>query len=174
MKRHIQYFLYVCCGLLLLPVGSCFAADSLEVCQLKAAFIYNFTLFVTWPQSHHNLRMCVLGESSFLQQLQAYEGRKVNGAILSVEPTLTAYEARGCQVLVIGSSEQEQLGHIKKILEGAPVLTVAESGNFSTDSVHILLTKQNDRIAFDINQTAATASGLGLSFKLLKLARKVY
>jgi len=54
------------------------------------------------------------------------------------------------------------------------VLTITEAGNFNPDAVHILLIKHNDRMVFDINRTAATAAGLSLSFKLLKLARNVY
>lgn len=151
-----------------------YAASVAEESELKAAFVYNFTLFTTWPQTSRNLRMCILGNVSYATQMETYNNRNVYGATVLVEPVQSANEARNCQVLIIGVSEHEQLGNINKALKGAPVLTVTESGNFNPDAVHILLIKHNDRMVFDINQTAATAAGLSLSFKLLKLARKVY
>ncbi len=174
MTRNIQKFIYFFWGMLLLPMGSALATDTIEICELKAAFIYNFTLFVTWPKNNNYLRMCVLGESTYFPQMKTYEGRSVNGATIRIERVTSADDARGCQVLLIGESEQDQINSITKKLKDSPVLTISESGNFSPDAVHILLTRHLDRMAFDINQTAAKASGLSFSFKMLKLARNVY
>lgn len=168
-----RLFLLSLCLLLLVAAGAR-ATTVAEEPELKAAFVYNFTLFTTWPQSVQSLRICVLGEAPFVQPLKRYEGRNANGAMVGVEHVKSALEARGCQVLFIDKSEHERIGAINKALAGAPVLTVTEEGNLNPQSVHILLVKDGDRIVFDINQATAAAAGLGFSFKLLKLARKVH
>lgn len=173
ISKANQYALAVSAMLLAATFGA-YAASVAEESELKAAFVYNFTLFTTWPQTNRNLRMCLLGDVSYAAQMETYKKRNVYGATILIEKVQSANEARTCQVLIIGVSEHDQIGNINKALKGAPVLTVTEAGNLTPDTVHILLIKHNDRMAFDINQTAATASGLVLSFKLLKLARKVY
>ncbi len=150
------------------------AASVAEEVKLKAAFVYNFSLFTTWPNMNHTLRICVLGGGTFVPLLKKYEGRQVQDAVVRVDQVLSAKEARACQVLFIDSSEHERIDSIVKELEGSPVLTVADYGKPSSNPVMILLTQDNDRFAFEVHQTAATAAGLSFSFKLLKLARKVY
>lgn len=174
MRIHLRrLFLPSLCLLMLVTAGAR-ATTVAEESELKAAFVYNFTLFTTWPQSVQSLRICVLGEPTFVPPLKRYEGRNANRAMVGVEHVKSAQEARACQVLFIDKSEHERIGAINKALAGAPVLTVAEAGDLNPQSVHILLVKDGDRIVFDINQAMATAARLEFSFKLLKLARKVH
>jgi hypothetical protein len=161
----------------LLPLASAgvHAANESEESELKAAFVYNFTLFTNWPQSYEKkLRICLLGEISYASNLNLYDGRSVNGATLKIEQVKSANEAQVCQVLIAEIKDQAYINKIKKELHGLPTLIIAESGNYSPDSTHIMMIKNNNRIEFDINQTEANISNLSFSFKLLKLAHKVY
>ena len=49
-----------------------------EEARLKAAFIYNFTKYVTWPlsieQASGKLRVCVLGKEAFTDELSQLSG----------------------------------------------------------------------------------------------------
>jgi len=82
-----------------------YAASVAEESELKAAFVYNFTLFTTWPQTSRNLRMCILGDVSYATQMETYKNRNVYGATILIEQVQSANEARSCQVLIIGVSE---------------------------------------------------------------------
>ncbi len=162
-------------GLLLLFVAfGARTATVLEDPELKAAFVFNFSLFTSWPKMSQSLRICVLGEDTFVPLLKKYEGRQVQGATVHVDHVLSPQEARSCQVLFIDASEYEHIAAITSELQGTPVLTVAEAGILDPRAVHIMLLQANGRMAFEVNQTSAAADGLNLSFKLLKLARKVY
>lgn len=165
-----------CCVVVLITLltTNAHAASVAEESELKAAFVYNFTLFTTWPQTTPVLDICVLGGNTYLTLLKKYEGRIVNKATVQVKRVGSASEARGCQVLFIDSSEHEHIDNINRALQDVPVLTVAESGKLSPYSVIILLVRNQDRVTFEINQNAATDRGLTLSSKLLKLAGKVY
>lgn len=168
-----QSYLFVFMCLMLAPLDA-HAATVAEESELKAAFVYNFTLFTYWPKTVPALRMCILGDINYANDIKTYHGRNINGTELTVERVLSAKEGIGCQVLLIHAKDQAEINSINQELNGAPVLTVMESGNFTPDSAKILLVKNNERMSFEINQTAATAAGLRFSYKLLKLARKVY
>ncbi|MEQ1602718.1 MAG: YfiR family protein [Methylophilaceae bacterium] len=173
-----QRLLLSCLGLLFAPMAvNANAATVAEESELKAAFIYNFSLFTTWPKIDKNLRLCVLGAETYTSLLAKYEGRSVQGALIHVEQVASAQAARNCQLLFVDTNDQaneQTMDAINKALEGAPVLTVGESGKVNPASVMILLTQDNGRVAFEINQGAATGAGITLSSKLLKLAKKVH
>ncbi len=144
-----------------------------EEIELKAAFIYNFSLFTTWPQAKDNLSFCVLGEGGYVEALAKYEGRKALSATIHVQQISAVDELRTCEVLFIDLSENARMPQIHQALKGLPVLTVAEYGILEPPGVMILLVHNHNRVAFEINQNSAKSAGLTLSYKLLKLAHKV-
>lgn len=145
-----------------------------EEADVKAAFVYNFTLFVNWPQPKTTLNLCAVGHSEIGNALQNYQGRKVEGAVINVRQLHPADDIHGCDVLFLGNADHPAMDRITGLLEVSPVLTVAESGDGENSRAIITLVVYNNRISFEINQSEALRKGLFLSSKLLKLARKVY
>lgn len=160
------------CLLMVLLAPSANAAPQSEEVELKAAFIYNFVLFTSWPQPLRSLNICVLGQDSYTSALGKYEGRKVMDAPVRVRQIHTADETRSCDVLFVSHAEPELAEQAYKACEGLPVLTVAES-DMTDSSAMIVLVRDNNRVVFEISQNAATGARLALSSKLLKLARKI-
>jgi phosphohistidine swiveling domain-containing protein len=160
--------------LLLLASAPTYATTVAEESELKAAFVYNFTLFTTWPQANNPLSLCVLGESTYLPLLKVYDNRVVNGSTMKVKQVDSASEALSCQVLFIDAIQYKNINTIHHALEGASVLTVTESNGITPHSVIIAMMANNGRIQFEIDNTEALNSGLNFSYKLLKLARKVH
>jgi hypothetical protein len=74
-------------------------------------------------------------------------------------------------VVFVGEPDKD----ISKTLSGLGrgVLTVGEGDRFLRDGGMVALVVDNRRVRFDINQTAATGAGLGLSARLLNVARAV-
>ncbi|MDP3087516.1 MAG: YfiR family protein [Methylotenera sp.] len=160
--------------LLLLTITPAYAATVAEESELKAAFVYNFTLFTTWPKASNTLNLCVFGKSAYLPFLKVYNGRVVNDSTIKVTQVDSATEARSCQVLFIDTNAYAQIDSIYQALEGVAVLTVTEASVAIAPMAHIGLMRINGRMQFEINQTEALISNLKLSYKLLKLAKKVY
>lgn len=140
---------------------------------LKAAFVYNFSLFTTWPQLKETIHFCVIGENAQLNALNQYEGRKVADATVHVKEVNSAEEARTCEVLFIQINNPARAEQLYQALAQIPVLTVAEYKAFSQPAAIILFVQSNNRLAFEVNHKAATEAKLSLSYKLLRLARKV-
>jgi hypothetical protein len=171
----VRLFSYLLCSfILMLASANVRAATLAEEPDVKAAFIYNFALYTEWPKPGSNLKVCIMGEDTLLTSMKKFEGRSAHGSNLRIESVMSASEARSCQVLFIGTSEHEHIDQINKTLEDAPVLTVTDSGKLTSYStVIVLLIRNDDHLAFEINKSAATGKGLILSSKLLRLASKV-
>jgi hypothetical protein len=145
--------------------------------QVKAAFLYNFGKFVEWPTNdfaatNAPLLIGVYGENPFGNDLATVvQGRNIDGHPV-IARTVSLNELKGCQILFIASSEQKNIGKILGALDGAGVLTVTENMNPFQSGIMINFILQDDRIRFEIDNTAAEKVGLKLSSKLLMLATK--
>jgi len=145
-----------------------------EAYQIKAAFIFNFTKFVTWPadmeQQGGDLHLCLLGGNPFGEYVYQLEGRKVRNFSLHVQQIQLAEELTQCQILFVAAKGHQELlsGIINK-----PVLTISDYDGFTSQGGGIELLSEDNRIRFDINLQRIKASGLDISSRLLHLARQV-
>ncbi len=143
--------------------------------ELKAAFVYNFTVFTEWPQealaASAPIVLCTGSASTLSPALQSLNDKVVNGHKLAVRPA--AAGLRACHVLILGSGDRERWGQIKRDLAGTHVLTVSDDVTISQDGAMIALSMVNQRIGFDVDIKAARSARLQLSSKLLRLARSV-
>lgn len=143
--------------------------------DLKAAFVYNFTVFTEWPQDALGagapIRICASLGSTLAAALGQLNDKLVNGHRISVRPTPAA--ARNCHVLVLGVQDRERWVQLRHELAGASVLTVADDPDIGADGAVIAMSVENLRIGFAVDLVAARGARLTLSSKLLRLARSV-
>ena len=142
---------------------------------LKAAFLYNFAKFTSWPTevisgAGKPVRLCILGKDPFGAALESIEGKNIQQRPLVTIRIARVSDAEECQIIFIGSSEQERLRGILDYLRELPILTIAEMSNFARVGGIIGLKTVEDRIRFDINVDAANEANLKFSYKLLQLA----
>lgn len=168
----------VCAGLWLLvcaaPVAS---ADEVagEEQLLKAVFIFNFAKFTRWPENAWKaqadpLVMCTAGEDALVEALGQLGGKTVQGRPVNLQRLAGMTSARNCHVIYIAVSEQKNTMGIIKSVQGEPVLTVSELPQFDQRGGIIKLYRENGRIRFIINLSAANGAGLTFSSRLLDLA----
>lgn len=145
--------------------------------DVKAAFLYNFGKFVEWPAGtfasrNAPLLIGVYGDNPFGNRLAGVvRGRTINGHPV-IARQVSFKELKLCQILFICRSEQKNIRKILNTLAGAGVLTVTEEMNSSQSGVMINFITENDRIRFEINNSAAEKVGLKISSKLLILGTK--
>jgi len=170
--------------MLLLGVVLCFMAVGMQAqtpteYQVKAAFLYNFAKFIEWPTSGFPdasapLRICVLGQDPFGQELHAITNEKtVNGRKFQVDQVVDLQLARTCHILFIASSEKARVKRILGSLRGTDVLTVGDTQGFAEQGGMINLVLENNRVLFEVNRKAAEQAGLKISSKLLSVAKLV-
>ena len=146
--------------------------------QVKAAYLYNFGKFVTWPADRastpDSLNICVLGKDPFGAVLDAtVAGESVGGRKITVSKISRVEEVTTCSILFISSSEQKRLGAILAAAQRWDALTVSDMPHFAEQGGMIELVTQDGKIRFEVNLGAAQQSNLALSSELLKVATRV-
>ncbi|HUO56777.1 MAG TPA: YfiR family protein [bacterium] len=181
MKRQILTF--VSAFFLAFPwVETRLQGQEVSEYQVKAAYLFNFTKFVDWPQTtltpeKKTFIIGVLGEDPFGGTLeQAVAGKVAKGLPIEIrriddfDPDDSA-KLTDCQILFIAYSQKSRLSQILKALRKAPVLTVSEIENFSLAGGVILFDQVGKRIKLVVNPGAARRASLGISARLLQVAK---
>jgi|GEM_PF-96210 len=146
--------------------------------QVKAAFLFNFAKFVEWPNETFSdpnapLVITVFGEDPFNGSLEAVKGKLVNNRRLTIRRVKDIQEIGKSNVLFVSPSARKELARILEALQGQNVLTVGEDGAFTQCGGIINFVKEDNRVRFEVNVTAAERAGLKISSRLLALARIV-
>lgn len=148
--------------------------------QLKAEFLERFTRFIEWPapaggsENTAPFIIAVVGRSPFGPHLQALAaGRRIKGRAVVVRENVAPEQAAECDLLFIPATERGRLRDILARTAGRPVLTVGDGEGFARSGVLINFADPGERIEFDINESAVRSSGLAVSARLLRLARRV-
>ena len=147
--------------------------------HLKAAFLLNFAKFITWPVSPKEdsglpVVIVILGSDPFGSALDdLVADQRVRGRRLKIRRSSDVDTIPPCQILFICASEKKRMKDILGQVDPMGVLTVSEVEGFASMGGMINFTVENQRIRFEINQSAAERASLKVSSKLLRLASPV-
>jgi uncharacterized protein DUF4154 len=146
---------------------------------VKAAFIYNFAKFTTWPDSafadpHAPVTLCIVGKHDFGDAFETVQGKSVGGRSVIVRYLTTFRNKDQCQVIYVAQSESSRLTRIVTASRVSHALTVSEMDGFTDRCGMIRMVRDGaDRIGFEINPKAAEEAGLKFSSRLLNLAKRL-
>lgn len=152
--------------------------DALEL-KVKAAFLFNFAKFTTWPPAKSAapeapLYLCVQGASAMAAVLQeTVRGRGVGGHPIEVLEATRAGELRRCHIVYVGAGDDGQIASELTALANHGVLSVHEGSVAQPGGVIRFFLSDGGRVRFEVNTTAATREQLALSSKLLEVAQIV-
>jgi hypothetical protein len=147
--------------------------------QVKAVFLFNFAQFVDWPPAAFTedsapLAICVLGNDPFGSYLDdIVRGEQVNSRRLTVQRFRAPEEIKSCQVLFVSRSESRNLEKTLASAREMDALTVSDADDFAARGGMIQLATESGKIRIKINLSAAKASSLIISSKLLRSAEIV-
>ena len=147
--------------------------------QVKAAFLFNFTKFVTWPDEafpdrQAPVRIGVLNQDELRRHLEkATSGKKVCGREVAVIDLEDVGGSLDCQILFVGEAAVSSFQARRQCLRQSPVLIIGETEGFAENGGIINFIRVDNKVRFEINVAAAEESGLQISSKLLSLAEIV-
>ena len=156
--------------------------------EIKAAYLYNFGLYVQWPNSpaqgtDENIAIGVLGKDPFGPHLDRIaEAKTIEGKKIVVYRFKSMDQYRPCHILYVaartveGEKEErpeDRLAAVLRKTRGAPVLLVGDTEGFAQKGVMINFYIEENRVKFEMNPDAAKRAGLQISSKLLKLGKIV-
>jgi len=175
MASRIRWAVPLAC-VILLATNRAAPAEPEEA--VKAAFVYNFSKFVEWPESASSgggpIDICVLGADGIAPVLKGtVRDKTVKGRPLSVHDNVPLRDLGGCRVIYIPSSEQRRLQEVLERVRGLPILTVGDADSLAERGGMIALHTDENRVRFEVNLGAARRAGLKLGSQLLKVATRV-
>jgi hypothetical protein len=147
--------------------------------EIKAAYIYNFALFTTWPasafsNSESQFVIAVLGEDPLGSDVEKSLGRsKVGGRAIKIIRVPRGGKAPECQILYVSASEKDRVPQILEDVRKKPILTVADFEPFCRMGGCIRFERAEKSVGLVINRTASEAQGLKISSDLLAIAQLV-
>jgi hypothetical protein len=165
-------------GLLVCIVARAQSGEPSEY-EVKAAFLFNFTKFVEWPDSsfdspHAPIVIGIVGDDPFGESLvRLVAGQKAQGRAIAIIKYRHGDDQRRCQILFISASERSRSAQILASLQETGVLTVSDIDGFAQIGGAVQLVIEENRVRFVVNLDAATQNKLRVSAKLLALARVI-
>jgi hypothetical protein len=145
--------------------------------HMKAAFLFHFAQLVEWPpdaSGESSLFLCTLEDDALSDELEStIQGRRIGSRTVRIRQIHLSQATHGCNMLVIGKSEERRLPPILAALRNLPVLTVGETDDFLSFGGIIRFCVVENKLRFDINLAAADSAHLKVSSQLLLLAASV-
>ena len=193
MKIRAYIFIFVILALLAVQQvrGD---SESTREYQVKAAFLYNFIMFVDWPPekmpaADEPIIIGIIGKDPFKNAFEPVKDKQVNGRKVvvkrfkgleeikkSAKPEMDKEieEIRKCHLLFICSSEKGVAKEITDLVKNNNVLTVGDIPGFLESGSGIInFVLEEEKVWFEINVTTAEQCKLQIRSQLLRLAIKV-
>ncbi len=151
-----------------------------KINRLKAAFLYQFTNFVEWPDDAFEdekapFTICIVGNDELKDALEtAVRSKFIAGRTPIVQSHSSSSDLSSCQIVFVDESERRRASDIVDRYMDRPILTVGDSDDFTKVGGIIRLYQQGSKLRIEINIDAAKRAGLKISSKLLSLGRVVH
>lgn len=162
------------------PVITLAQTSEYQEYTLKAEYLERFTHYTEWPEesaisdTSQPFVLGVIGESPFGSILDdTYAKLKIRDKNVEIRYYSKPAEIEGCHLLFIGNINKKSLSEILAHTKVMPVLIVSDTKDFASEGVHINLYLSQEKVRFEINESAVKESGLQMSYKLLKLGKIV-
>jgi len=162
-----------------LPQAALPAADDLpREYRIKAAYLYNLSKFITWPDESTQdkstpVTICVYGYNPFGQYLEKLQERTVKGRPIAIRYMNDHQAFNGCQILFISQYNTTMPRLVTVPPSSPPVLTVSDDEDFLSRGGLVALVTVNNNVQLDINLSRAKQAGFIISANLLEVARKI-
>ena len=160
------------------PLTSSATEKNLEY-KVKAAYLYNFTKFITWPDkvlsvsSKENLNVCILGKDPFGEAIALLSNKLAKGHTVIVKYIDKLKTDTQCHIAYVSRSKEKNIISIIKKLSNKNILSVSDIDGFAVKGGCISLVVLNGKVRFNVNLQATYNADLKLSAKLLEMAKLV-
>ncbi len=152
------------------------ADDNIEY-KVKAAYLYNFTKFITWPATNNaTFNICIVGKNPFGNLLDALETKTALDKPIRLFHFDTIKQVKDCQIAYLETTDNQGTISIPGTLTVGTLyntLTVSSHPFFAEQGGMIGFVIEAEKVRLHINLKALKQSGLGISAKLIEVATLV-
>ena len=144
----------------------------------KALLLAPITTFVTWPPAANMadpskpFKITVIGDNFFDSYLDdTYQYKELKNKPVTIRYISDIKEINDTHLLFISKSMKNKISEIIAYTKNKPILTIGDSRGFCQAGVHVNFFYHRLELCFEINNEAARAVGLNLSWHLLQQAK---
>lgn len=168
--RFLQILL-ICCLACWVQLG---IASSVDERDMKAALLYNFSVYTSWPNNEDKeFNICIFEADQENLNESLLESKVLSGKPVRVRNIHHIDDVKTCQVLFVEEANISNEKLLQQALQKHSILFVHNSQKL-TDASMIRIELVDKRYHFSINNQAVKEANLTLSSKLLRLATRVY
>lgn len=148
--------------------------------EVKAAYLVNFTKFITWPKEAFNsdsspFIIGIYGKDNLGRILQKMlADKRINGRIPIIKVFTSPEEISTCNILFVSGVNRQEMIEVLKKVKDKSVLTVGDNiSEFCESGGMINFTHQYSKHRFEINTNASEREKIRISPKILALSKIV-
>lgn len=175
----IKFMLVICMFFYILHCSPIIKAASTKETDIKAVFLFNFTQFITWPDSAFGsvdsfFNICILGTNPFGDNLaQLLRNETVKEHPIKLKELNELKQVKPCHVLYVSSTQRYDIEQIFEFVQGMPILTVSDMHQFTQKGGMIGFFKHHRKMRFYIAPQSMREVQLIPNSNLLRVARIV-
>lgn len=151
-------------------------AQDLEF-KIKAAYLYNFTKFITWPDiKSESFNICIVGKDPFGAILNSIENRESQGLPIRLYRYPTPTQVTHCHIIFLkfnGTLTGSTSAIMQSVNLPEHILTVSDQEDFVNQGGMIGFIIKDDKVRLQINLLQLKNKELKISAKLLEVAELI-
>ncbi|MEM1408648.1 MAG: YfiR family protein [Bacteroidota bacterium] len=168
--NKVKLFLMV--GLFSLAPSSAYTQDR-PAHELHSMMIYNFLKYIEWPgdKNSGDFLVGVIGADDVYNTLNTWYGNKTRGnKNFIIKKALATDDLSGYQLVYIGKLRPEEFEVILNRVSSKPILTITAKKGFGKKGSCINFKVVDNRLKFELNETAIQKTTLKTSSQLAAMA----
>ena len=150
-----------------------FSASQAQNYKLHSLFIFSFTKYVQWPDSHNqgDFEIMVLGDTPLTDELKTMaQAKKVGERAIKVTKINSVSEIKKCNILFVPANKSAQIADVITKVSNQPTLIVTEDTGMGAKGSNINFIIKEGKLAFELNQASIIKQNLKVSNELSRLA----
>jgi hypothetical protein len=141
--------------------------------KMHTVFIFSFTRYIQWPEAYNggDFELIVLGDSPIVDELKSMaQLKKVGERSIKITKITSPGQIRKCNILFIPAAQSAQITEILTKVTSQSILLVTEEPGLGAKGSNVNFITKDGKLAFELNQGAASKQGLKVSNELSRLA----
>ena len=147
--------------------------------QLKAAFLYNFIRYTSWPDKAFDkdddpIVLTIIGTDPFGKQIDdLFSGKKLHDRSIVIRRVKKVPTKVDAHVVYVSGLQKQELVKVQELYHKRPTLVIGEAPEVIKSGAQCNFYIEGGKVRFEVNTDNLELAQLKISSQLLKLARIV-
>jgi hypothetical protein len=149
------------------------AQDARPIHEVYSMMVFNFVKYVQWPTADGNKEFVigVIGNDNMYNTLSSwYSGKPKGNMTYVIKKFKSAAEMTDCQVVFIDRTKSTEFDAVNERVKGKGTLVVTDRNGLGAKGSCINFKTVDEKLKFELNQSAIAASNLKVSSTLSSMA----